>query len=77
MKCSDVHLSIGTIHQKMKHFEDAIDHFNKSYLLKKSVLPKNSVELIVPLNSLALTETYRGNHMKAIQRYIETLAINK
>lgn len=52
-KCSDVHLSLGTIYQQTDHLNEAIEHFDVSYKLKKSRLARNSPELLGSLHNLA------------------------
>ena len=68
-QCGDVHMTLGYIYQKIKHFEEALDHFGKAYQLKKLKYPTDNKDLIIPLNNIAITETYRGNHVRALQKY--------
>ena len=40
-------------------------------------MPKLSYDFLMPLMNIAQLECKKGNHMKAIQRYCECLAVNR
>lgn len=54
VKCADIHMIVGTIYQKMKNFEKAIEHFQSSYQMKKAAQPRSKIDLLAPLSHIAL-----------------------